>query len=31
MAMVGLMTSLLFLVATGFATLNLVAVPPCGG
>jgi hypothetical protein len=31
MAMAGLMTSLLFLVATGFAWVNLAAVPSCGG
>ena len=31
MAMVGLMTSGLFLVAVAFATLNLAAVPACGG
>lgn len=30
-AMVGMMTSGLFAVATAFAALNLVAVPPCGG
>ncbi len=31
MALVGMMTSALFLVATAFATLNLAAVPQCGG
>lgn len=31
MAVVGMMTSALFLVATAFATLNLTAVPRCGG
>jgi hypothetical protein len=31
MAMVGMMTSALFLIATGFAALNLTTVPACGG
>jgi hypothetical protein len=31
MAVVGIMTSALFLVATAFATLNLAGVPQCGG
>lgn len=31
MAMVGLMTSVLFLVAVAFAAFNLAAVPACGG
>lgn len=31
MAMAGIMTSLLFLIGTALATLNLAAVPACGG
>ncbi len=31
MAMVGILTSALFLVGIGFSILNLVAVPSCGG
>ncbi len=31
MAMAGIMVSLLFLFGTALATLNLAAVPPCGG
>jgi Na+/proline symporter len=31
MAMAGMITSALFLVATGLAALNLFGVPPCGG
>ncbi len=31
MAMTGILTSVLFFVATGLATFNLAGVPPCGG
>ena len=31
MAMVGMLTSALFLIATAFAALNLTTVPACGG
>ena len=31
MAMAGIMTSMLFLIGTALAALNLAGVPPCGG
>lgn len=31
MAMAGIMTSVLFLIATALAALNVAGVPPCGG